>query len=89
MSRVLRAAFIAEMDDGTKMLYELDPNRVITLSVDYPDAELDWTLTRVHQGDPHMTVEGTMLRGTVWEGDVPTAGEAQGELTEKPRELTS
>lgn len=63
MSRVLRAAFIAEMDDGTKMLYELDPNRVITLSVDYPDAELDWTLTRVHQGDPHMTVEGTMLRG--------------------------
>jgi len=76
MTELRRAAVVVELEDGTRMLYEFDPSSVITTTLEYPDAELDWTLTRVvHQGAPRLIVKGTLLRGTIWKGDVPTGGE--------------
>jgi hypothetical protein len=69
--RLKRAALVAEMSDGTRMIYEL--REPVTLTFEYAD-DLDmWNADRIRPTATTLTVEGELLRGTVWRGDMPTA----------------
>lgn len=80
---VRRAAVVIELEDGTRMLYEFKPGRQISLEMlhHYPDTGWGDLFSRTSLPQDYettMTVEGTLERGTIWQGDMP--GEDRQEL---------
>lgn len=78
MSDVERAAVVVQLTDGTRMLYEFKPDRPIALSTDN-----EWAHYYSNVTTPpllvatHLTVEGELLGGAIWDGDMPTTQYAE------------
>lgn len=67
MTGLRRAAFIAEHEDGSRLIYELhDP----ILELEHDDV-MTWTCQHV-RFRTHVTITGEFAGGTVWHGDMPT-----------------
>lgn len=81
MTSLRRAAFIAELEDGTRMLYEL---RAPDLSLDVEHVET-WD-GRVIATRTEVTITGDLVGGTIWHGDMPTTPPQ--EVTEPRKELS-
>ena len=84
MTGLRRAAFIAELEDGSRMLYELRGPITLAIENPYPDA---WDICALPLPAARgITITGELAGGTIWRGDMPTASHQ--ELTEPRKELT-
>ncbi len=74
---VIRAATIIEFrnEDGstTRMLYEFDPRKGISVDTEAEYQHLwdDIRYLESYHYSTKLTISGTMLRGTVWEEEMP------------------
>lgn len=82
--RTRRAALVVELESGERMLYEFVPGMPLTLETNLVEMYFD------PEAAQELTVSGTLLRGTIWTGDVPQSEEPdaqRGELEERQREI--
>lgn len=84
MSQLRRAAFIAELEDGSRMLYEFRGPIHLETEFQYADP---WDMCgRPLHISTEVTITGELAGGTIWRGDMPTAPTP--ELAEPRKEIT-
>ena len=85
LPRQARAAIIIEEGD-TRMVYVLRPPIVLHTDHEYEHDFFD-PIQRPHLVSTTMTVEGELVEGRIWTGDMPTAEPQQQALAERREEI--
>lgn len=74
LSTIRKAALVAEMEDGTRMIYEItDP---VHLQI-RQHHEIDQNSWQIRSYPSTITVEGTFVGGTIWQGPMPNEKEIE------------
>lgn len=71
--RFRRCAFVAELENGDRLLYELDPRESIHLRLSQHSQIVRSTM-EVRLDPPKAMLSGTLLRGVAWRGEFPGQG---------------
>lgn len=85
LPREARAAIIIEEGD-TRMVYVLRPPIVLSTEHEYDYAPGSLTAMPRHVSTT-MTVEGELVEGRIWTGDMPTPTEEQQALEQRREEI--
>lgn len=85
LPRQARAAIIIEEGD-TRMVYVLRPPIVLHTDHEYEHNPFD-LIQRPHLVSTTMTVEGELVEGRIWTGDMPTPTEEQKALEQRREEI--
>lgn len=86
LPREARAAIIIE-DGDTRMVYTLRPPIVLHTEHEYDHSPSE-ALSMPHHVSTTMTVEGELIEGRIWTGDMPTPTEQQQALEQRREEIT-